>query len=349
MYIEYVNARVRGMKRHLMDREFFETLMKKPDVDAIITELEKTPYQEAIEKASVQSSGIHLIDRALRLNLVQTYRQILSMVSGENFEKHVRIFLEKWDIQNIKTILRGKNIHVPGDEILACLVPAGQLDEVTLVELVKQPDVRSVIDLLATWNVPYSRPLTERFGKYTDKKDLAVLEYALDRFYYSHALQRLAGNSIDDIEVRNLISTEIDAVNIKSVLRLIRDGVKPEEGKTVLIEGGNLLDLQALLDLLNTGSIAGVITALKDTPYSILGIPAEKRPGTGVISKYEKELDRYIIALGIRMFRGDPLSIAGTIGYIAAKQNEVTNLRIISHCKGAYLPEEEIREEVLYV
>jgi V/A-type H+-transporting ATPase subunit C len=349
VYIEYVNARVRGMKRHLMDREFFEKLMSKPDVDAIITELEKTTYREAIEKASVQSSGVHLIDQALRQNLVQTYRLILSLVRDETFEKHVRIFLEKWDIQNIKTIIRGKNVHVPADDILACLVPAGQLDEATLVELVKQPDVRSVIDLLATWDIAYARPLTERFGKYTEKKDLAILEYTLDRFYYERVLRILAGKSIDDIEVRDLFTTEIDVVNIKSVLRLIRDRVKPEDGKNVLIDGGRVLDMQALLDLLNTATVRAARAALKDTPYSFLSALPEKRPGNEIISDYEKELDRYIIERQIGMFKGDPLSIAGAIGYIAAKNNEITNIRIISHCKDAYLPEEEIREELLYV
>jgi V/A-type H+-transporting ATPase subunit C len=349
VYIEYVNARVRGMKRHLMAREFFEKLMGKPDIDAIITELEKTPYQEAIEQASVQYSGIHLIDQALRQNLVQTYRRVLSLVRDETYEKHVRIFLEKWDIQNIKTIIRGKNVHVPGDEILACLVPAGQLDEVTLVELVKQPDVRSVIDLLATWNIAYSRPLTERFGRYQEKKDLAILEYALDRFYYRRALELLKGRSIDDNEVRDLIATEIDLVNIKSVLRLIRDRVKPEDGKNVLIEGGKVFDTRALLDLLDTGSVRAARAALADTPYAFLSSLPENTPGNEVISEYEKVLDRYIIERGIQMFKGDPLSIAGAIGYISAKNNEITNIRIISHCKEAFLPEEEIRQEVLYV
>ncbi|HDR72673.1 MAG TPA: V-type ATP synthase subunit C [Methanoculleus sp.] len=349
MYIEYVNARVRGMKRHLMDREFFERLMKKPDIDAIITELEKTSYHDGIEKASIQSSGLALIDQALRHHLVQTYRLLLSLVMNEQFERHVRIFLEKWDIQNIKTIMRGKNINAPADEILACLVPAGQLDEVTLLELVRQPDVRGVIDLLATWGSDYARPLTERFGKYAEKKDLAILEYALDRFYYERALRLLGGRSVDDRKARDLLTTEIDVVNIKSILRLIRDGVKPEDGKNVLIEGGKALDMPALLDLLNSGSIRAARSALRDTPYSFLSALPEKKAGNETISEYEKELDRYIIDQGIQMFKGDPLSIAGAIAYIVAKNNEIANIRIISHCKGAYLPEEEIREEVLYV
>ena len=47
-----------------------------------------------------------------------------------------------------------------------CLVPAGELDEVTLTELIKQPDVRAVIDMLATWGIVYAKPLTERFGEF---------------------------------------------------------------------------------------------------------------------------------------------------------------------------------------
>ena len=42
----------------------------------------------------------------------------------------------------------------------------GELDEVTLTELIKQPDVRAVIDMLATWGMVYAKPLTERFGEF---------------------------------------------------------------------------------------------------------------------------------------------------------------------------------------
>ena len=51
---DYVNARIRGMKSRLLDTHVFESLILKPDVEAIIAELGNTAYKDEIEKASVQ-------------------------------------------------------------------------------------------------------------------------------------------------------------------------------------------------------------------------------------------------------------------------------------------------------
>jgi V/A-type H+-transporting ATPase subunit C len=49
------------------------------------------------------------------------------------------------------------------------------------------------------------------------------------------------------------------------------------------------------------------------------------------------------------MFFRDPLSIAMAVGYLWAKYNEVTNLRIIARCRLADIPEKELRGELLHV
>ena len=69
----------------------------------------------------------------------------------------------------------------------------------------------------------------------------------------------------------------------------------------------------------------------------------------GKISVLEKELEKYLIKLGISRFLGDPLSIAIPIAYIWAKYNEITNIRIIARCKTADVPEKELRGELVYV
>jgi V/A-type H+-transporting ATPase subunit C len=347
--IGYVNARIRGMKSRLFDHETLNKMILKPDIDSIISELEHTDYKEDIEKASVQSKGIHCIEDALRMNLSRTYRLILDMVWNENFEKYICIFANRWDIQNIKTVLRGTNIHISADEILESLAPSGVLDQVTLVELVKQPDVRAVVDLLATWELEYAIPLTQNFEKYHKKRDLAVLEYALDKFYFKRSLENLDEKNYNDLIVRDLITTEIDIINLKSVLRLIRDGINPEDGKYILIEGGKIFDDNALLELIRTGSIKDAIAKIENTRYSFLGEIPRQNASTEKISDFEKELDKFLIKKGIETSRGDPLSIAVVIGYLWAKNNEVTNIRIISRCKDAFVPEEELRKELLYV
>ena len=159
----YINARMRGMKSRLLDHHTLDTLILQPDLDSLVSEIEKTAYREDLVEARGRYSGMPAIEHALRNNFVRTFRKVLGFSKEKEAEKYISIFLHRWDVQNIKTVLRGKNIHVTSEEILDCLVPAGELDEATLTELVRQPDMKAVIDLLATWRIPYATPLTTAF------------------------------------------------------------------------------------------------------------------------------------------------------------------------------------------
>jgi V/A-type H+-transporting ATPase subunit C len=346
---DYVNARIKGMKSRLLAPPVFETLILKPDVESIIAELENTSYKQEIEKATVQYSGIKCIEVALRKDFTNAFRKILGFMKGGESETYINILLSRWDIQNIKTILRGKNIHMTSAEIVECLVPAGQLDDTTLIELIKQPDVKAVIDLLATWGIEYAKPLTRNFKEYSDKRDLSILEYAIDKFYYENALEKLGEDSYDDRIILDMITTEIDVTNIKNVLKMIRDKIEIEEAEGFLINDGAKLNRERLLAMIRTGTLEGAIKVLDATPYKFLSeLPADVFK-TEKVSVFEKELEKYLIKRGISRFLGDPLSIAVAVGYVWAKYNEITNIRIIARCKTADITEKEIREELIYV
>jgi V/A-type H+-transporting ATPase subunit C len=345
----YVNARIRGMKSRLLDRRTLDDMVFQPDLESLISSLEKTPYKEDIIEAKVLYQGVLCIEYALRKNFTKTFRKILDFAKNSEAERYIRIFLHRWDVQNIKTILRGKNVHVTNDEIMECLVPAGELDEVTLIELVKQPDVRAVIDLLATWGIAYAKPLTEKFHEYSEKGDLAVLECALDKYYFFESLETVQSPSYNTILIQNILATEIDVVNIKTVLRMVRDHVDIEESRKYLIEGGRELPLDTLNQLITLHSVEEVIKKLENTSYRFLADVPESAIKTQKISVMEKALEKYLVRKGVSVFLGDPLSVASVIGYFWAKYNEITNLRIISRCKTVDLPDEQLKEELVYV
>jgi V/A-type H+/Na+-transporting ATPase subunit C len=345
----YVNARIRGMKSRLLDRHMLEDMIFQPDLDSLIGYLEKTPYKEDIIEAKVQYSGVLCIEYALRTNFTKTFRKILEFVGNSEAERYIKIFLHRWDVQNIKTIIRGKNIHITNDEILDCLVPAGELDEATLTELIKQPDVRAVIDLLATWGIVYAKPLTEKFGEFYEKGDLALLECALDKYYYQDALETVKITSYNDMLIRDILATEIDVVNLKTILRMVRDHVDSAETKEFLIKGGMELPPDLLNQFIVFHSIEDVLKELDQTSYRFLADIPEIAKKTQKISVIEKQLEKYLIKKGVSAFSGDPLSIASVIGYFWAKYNEATNIRIISRCKTVDLPDEQLKEELVYV
>jgi V/A-type H+-transporting ATPase subunit C len=341
---------MRGMKSRLLSHRDLDDLILKPDLESLIANLEKGPYREDIIEAKGLSSGILSIESALRQNFIKTFRKIQDFAEQkEEAKEYIAIFLHRWDVQNIKTILRGKNIRVTIEEILDCLVPAGELDDATLKELLKQPDVKAVIDLLATWQIRYANPLTEAFPEFVKSKDLAILECALDRYYYADALATVKKPSYNNNLIRDLISLEVDVVNARTVLRMVRDHVDPADAQRYLIGGGKEFDEKTLASLLSLSTIKDVVKALAATQYRFLADVPESAIRTQKISVIEKELERFLIKKGVGAFLLDPLSVASVIGYFWAKNNEITNIRIISRCKTADFPVEDLKEELVYV
>jgi V/A-type H+/Na+-transporting ATPase subunit C len=349
MYVEYVNARVHGMAGRLINHHGFERLIAQTSVEGVMDELEKTPYRDDVIGARPLHPGIRGVEYALRKNLERTFGKIHDLTRGEVSARYITIFLKRWDIQNIKTIIRGKNIQAPAEEIAGCLIPAGTLDETTLVELLKQNDVRAVVDLLATWRIEYSRPLTRYIGEFSGHKNLWKLEYALDQYYYRSSLEQCAGGRPDDLVVRNFLESEIDATNLKNILILLRDEIPPEEGEHMLLEGGKVFKSPQLNAMIRARGIGDVLKNLEGTKYSFLSGTSPDIISAGKISTIEKEIDRHLIRKGIGLFRGDPLSFTIIIGFLWSKMNEVTNIRVIARAREAGLPDEIMEEEIFYV
>lgn len=345
----YVNARVRGMYSRLLDRKTLNELILKPDIRGLITALEATPYREDLERALITKQGLLGVEEALRLNFIRTVDQLAKFLDGEPGLKYITIFSSRWDVHNIKTILRGKKIQTPSAEIVTSLVPLGRYDEPTLNELVKQPDIKAVIDLLATWGEDYAAPLTEAFPEFVSRSDLVILEIALDRYYYQHSLSLLQGNNREDLIIRDLIAHEIDLINLKSVMMMVHDHIDPEDALAVILVGGKKLDMKIIRSLIEKDSLQKVIEALDRTPYQFLNEYWSGDDEEIKISTYQHLLDEHLIRHAIKLYRGDPLSVTITIGYLWAKYNEVMNLRIIARCKSAHMPPEDMEAEMIYV
>ncbi len=350
MDYSYANARIRAMKSRLLDHHALNELTNKPDIDALIASLEETAYKTELQKAGVEHSGILQIETALRRDLVISFRQILRFFREEEEMIYIRIILNRWDIQNIKTILRGKKINAHNDEIEENLVPAGELDYAALIELAQQPDIRAVIDLLATWRIEYARPLTWKLQDYLEKRDLAILEFALDRFYLENARSAFTGDAnYSQGIVLELMKTEIDVANIRMVLRVVRDRIHVEEPIEYLIDGGKYLSRDQLVRMLAARSIEEVVKELIQTPYAFLAEVGREDIIQERISVLERELELFLIKKGSGCFLKDPMSIAIPVGYIWAKQNEVTNIRIIARSILGEVPEAEMQRVMTYV
>ena len=122
-----------------------------------------------------------------------------------------------------------------------------------------------------------------------------------------------------------------------------------KNARKFLIEGGRELPPDILNQFITLHSIEEVIKKLEHTSYRFLADVPESAIKTQKISVMEKALEKFLIRKGVSAFLGDPLSVASVIGYFWAKYNEITNIRIISRCKTVDFPDEQLKEELVYV
>ena len=345
----YPNARIRAMRSHLFDHDFYHKLLEIEETPGLISAFQQTIYQSNIEEGTLKYPGTLGVEEAFRKNITETFTKILNMVDGQ-VKELVEVLLGRWDVHSLKTILRGKNVGASTEEIIDSLIPAGQLSEIFLTELAKQPDIKAVIDLLVMARTPYAKPLSNAFPHYAQTKNLVRLELALDEFFYSYALERTSVRLFDAQLVHQVLKREIDVINVMTILRMVQQKVKEQDKVLFFIEGGKYIDRELFVDLVENQDVEGVIHKLEKTPYgAVLKEAQGKFMETGALSVIERSLEKLQVRQNTKLFRADPLSIALIIAYIWAKYNEIINLRIIVRGKALGMPSQKIKEDLVLV
>jgi len=345
----YANARIRGMKSHLFSRAFLDELIAAPDISQFIQRLMDTEYAPDLDETLIRGRDAAAVDEALKNNMVRTYQKVLGFLNQEA-SYILTTLLGRWDVFNLKTIVRGKHMHLMAGEIEEGLLAAGQLSSVDLTALAGSEDVRHLVDIASTWGLPFAHALREGYSQFTASGDLSQLELALDRYYADWARERLAKSRANITTARKILGIQVDTMNLVTVLRFQKadtESFKPEE---YFLGGGQAIQLPLYMELAMLSDVDQVLNRLRGTPYGkLLDEVAVKFIEENSISVFERALEDYLMRRALTLGVGDPLGIGVGIAYLWAKQNEITNLRIIVKGKSVGMPVDRVRRELILV
>lgn len=307
----YTNTRVRVRKTKLLSSLDFKKLVKM-SLPEIARFLQESEYETEINSLAITHSGVELIEAALNRNLENTYRRIYDF-SMKKPKEQITIYLQRWNIWNLKMILRGKAGKAGDDEILSALVFSGGMEKEFLESLVKE--CRSVNDVIARFKetpyreIPYHRIMVMH------KENLSELEDELDKAYYKFALK------FAEPELKAFLKEEINMINALNTMR----------GKKACVKVPMLEDGFAA----KPGKVRGKkIQKFADDDYSLAARINVKRKfvekSIGMIEEFRRNM-RPILA------------------YFVAKENEINNLRIIVRGIHSGLAQETIERQLLVV
>jgi len=336
----YINARVKVMKSQLLPPSRLEELLAAPDVPAIIQGLVDTPYNPELQEALTRFSGVRAIDEALSQNFYHASRRILSFADGSE-RRQIEVVLLRYDLQNIRAIVRGRHTGKSDEEILSTLYPGGSLSEVRLRELLEQPDLRAIADTLQTWMHPLGRALREGADATQRSGSLLDVELALDRAYAQYGSRVADGEGDGETSFRRFLSAEVTVTNLKTALRLRRIRELSREERDRFFVLGGAISRERFLALADPQTGIAEVAGTR-----VLGLDLS---GTEDLLEMERLIDRAFQRMAAQMLLGDPLGIDVVIGYLTRKAAEVANIRVIAHARQLGLANDIARQEIVNV
>lgn len=332
----YVTARVRAKKTQLLPAEEYPKLLAREASDIART-LQEGQYKSEIDELAARYRGAELVERATRLNLGRTYAQVLGFATGE-LQVTIAAYLARYDVYNVKTILRGKFARSKPEDILDETIPAGALAP-RLAELARLERTDDVVEALR--GTPFHRVLAAQ----TEGRTLANLievENALDREYYEQLLESTTASGSANRAFIGWIRNEIDVVNLKTLFRL--RFARVTDWEPYFLSGGVDVTRESATRIVRgtDDEVVAEVGTLDVAPEVVDAARASIAAGN--LNAIASALDRELMRDAHDFSHRAPLSVLPVVDFILRKKIEADNLRAIAYGKQTGLPNSTIEE-----
>lgn len=333
----YTVARVKAKKSQLFTDDAYSKMlmMSLPEISRFISE---SGYSKEITELSGKYDGINLIEHATYRNMAGYFGEILSASSGELHDM-LAAALKKWDVWNLKVILRGKSFGIDLDSIKEDLVPAGEL---TIQMLEKIMSLETTEEIIAAYGRMTSTVFPQDvLNSYKADGTLTEIEDFLDKDYYRRLLESIDPSSRPTRLFQDFVRVEIDTVNLETILKLKMEGIYGEDAMKFIIPSGKQVDRKLATQLANAEKIEDIVADLAQLDF--YEDIKESLEDTSSLRGLVSSMRKYHIKQAKTFSHLHPLSIVPVIDFMIHKENEVNNIRTIARGIDSGLDREVIR------
>lgn len=317
-----ISARVKAMETGLLTRERMEQILEAKTDEEAAKILQECGYPE------LDAADPEAMDAALSAAREETLADVMD---GAPEPRYIELFKLKYDYHNAKALLKAEAMGTSADRML---MDMGRVPAAVLKEAVRTGELDELPAMLAS-AVAEAREILDT------TRDPQLSDIVLDRWMYAD-MAALAEDTNSDF-LRGYVAVQIDAANLRALVRTIRMGKSPEFLRGVLIEGGEI-PTDAILTLsANHGS--GMSEVYGPTRFAAAAEAGTEALRGGALTNFEKLCDD---AVGDYLSGAQyvPFGEAPLVGYLAARETEYTNLRILLMGRGAGLPADVIRSRL---
>lgn len=315
-----ISAQIRAMEVNLLTREVMERALESRSMEEVIKTVREHGYP------TLRSADPAAIDSAILQAREQMEQDIGNALPDRRL---MEVFQLRHDYHNLKTLLKARSSGVDGTHIL---VDLGRVSPDALKAALESGETDFLPGRLG--------PAAQEAKSILDTtRDAQLMDIVLDRWCYREMLELAEQSPF----LAGYIRRQIDGVNLKSLVRTLRMGKNPEFLRQTLLEGGETGTEELLAVSANGGS--GLRELYAPTAFAAAAESGAEALKGGALTEFER-LTENAVEEYLSQARFVPFGEQAVIAYLAARETEFTNLRILLLGRSMDLPGEVIRQRL---
>ena len=321
--IDYVflSTRIKAMERGLLNKERIERMLEAPTTEDAAKILVECGYPELTEVTG------EALETALAEGQKNTMADLGRMAPDQNV---VDVFKLRYDYHNAKVLVKAEAL---GTEQTGLLLWGGRYDPEQLAADYDREELKGCSDYFRR-GVSRAREVLGATG------DPQQADFALDRAYFEElsAMAQATGSKF----LMGYAALLIDVANLRAVVRVSRLNKGPEFLSQVLMAGGTV----GVRNLVNVrGDELGNVFRFGSLNAAAVEGASKSAPGSGSLTEFERLCDDAVMDYlgGARMV---PFGLETIVGYLYARETEVTAIRTIMSGRMAGLSGDIIRQRL---
>jgi V/A-type H+-transporting ATPase subunit C len=338
-----VNAKVRARLSALLPPENIARLADARDVPEFYSHLSGTIYEKTLAKPEV-SLDPRVAEKLLLEQEVQWHTELIKDLRGPA-QKLIELFLEKYEIENLKAALRIRDGNRGLDD-LKYIIRKELPHSLPYQSIAEAKSIEDVLAYLI--ETPYLGPVKSVLDDYKQRGTLFPIEIALEIDFYKRLKARVdALDRADRRIAQRLVGIEIDLKNIGWFVRLkFYYNVPIGDLIEYSIPGGWRMTRERLHQAFEADSMRDVLAVALEKSFRPIADLMRKEEDVSKLYLLEIILWSYMVTEAKKTLGGFPFTIGTVLSYLILKRTEIRNIITILNGKLLHMEKTDIESHL---
>jgi V/A-type H+-transporting ATPase subunit C len=256
----------------------------------------------------------------------------------------INAYFIRYIIWNLKLILKGKALGKHYEEILPHVnlraeELVGRRDIIVKALVAKDLD-EAIVSLTGS---EFGEDAAKAANAYREKGDLQIFDTFLDHVFY-RALNKALTTSGSEVDVKAVVTPEIDSYNVLSVLRGKFWGLNERQIRDIVIATTSTISEDTVQKMINAETVTDAIGELGSTVYK--EIMPQPTNDIEAISQIEKSFEKMLFRRFLSAFR-TMFTYSTMVAAVKLKMIEVRNLSAIASAIEQKVPTDVVMSKLL--